>query len=158
MIWTSAKQLVDSIVFPNLLQIFVKPLTVQYMNIWVLFKYFNMQSLKSSIWNRETSLHPAYKATLIASLNREGFGSAIIPVGPIGHLVLRIDLPSFGQYSIGVDVVIRLKFTGKWCWKQKLCSWHWPNCHEISWEWNRTSGEQINWILLRGYTLSFGTN
>ena len=127
MIWTSAKQLVDSIVFPNLLQIIVKPfvgfiysvlnffedpLTVQYTNIWVLFKYFNMQSLKSSIWNGETSLHPAYKVTLIASLNREGFGSAIIPVGPIGHLVLRIDLPSFGQYSIGVDGVIRLKCAG----------------------------------------------
>ena len=101
MIWTSAKQLVDSIVFPNLLQIIVKPfvgfiysalnffedpLTVQYTNIWVLFKYFNMQSLKSSIWNGETSLHPAYKVTLVASLNREGFGSAIIPVGQIGHL------------------------------------------------------------------------
>ena len=72
-----------------------------------------MQSLKSSIWNGETSLHPAYKVTLIASLNREGFGSAIIPVGQIGHLALRIDLPSFGQYSIWVDVVTRLKCAGK---------------------------------------------
>ena len=49
---------------------------------------------------KATSLHSAYKVTLIASLKREGFRSAIIPVGPIGHLVLCIDLPSFGQYSI----------------------------------------------------------
>ena len=76
---------------------------------FLLFKYFNMQCLKSSIWNGETSLHVAYKVTLIASLNREGFGSAIIPVGQIGHLAPRIDLPSFGQYSMGVDVVTRLK-------------------------------------------------
>ena len=79
---------------------------------FLLFKYFNLRGLKSSIWNGETSLHPAYRVTLIASLNREGFGFPIIPVGQIGHLAPRIDLPSFGQFTIGVDVVIRLKCTG----------------------------------------------
>ncbi len=134
-IWSGQppSRLIDSIVFPNPLQIIVEPFVgfiyiafnrrvrrpfngsvYEYLGLaFLLLKYFNMQCLKSRIWNGETILNPAYKVTLVASLNREGFGSAIIPVGQIGHLAPRIDLPSFGQYSIWVDVVTRLKCAGK---------------------------------------------
>ena len=66
-----------------------------------------MQSLKSSIWDGEVGLYPAYKVELMASLNRESCGFAIIPAGIIGYMPLRIDPLYPGFETRGVDGVNR---------------------------------------------------
>ena len=66
-----------------------------------------MQSLKSSIWDGEVGLYPAYKVELMASLNRESCGFAIIPAGIIGYMPRRIDPPYPGFETTGVDGVNR---------------------------------------------------
>ena len=50
--------------------------------------------LKSSIWDGEVGLYPAYKVELMASLNSVGCGFAIIPAGIIGDMPVQFALIS----------------------------------------------------------------